>query len=418
MTYIEFFDRQSTENVSACLTYAPQRVIYIGDNSKLMKRYIARYQRVFADRGQEIEFLCRTVSKSNLDDAVALLTELVETYDDCVFDITGGEELLILALGVVCAQHPDKNIQIHKFNLRNNAIYDYDKDGKTIFRETPVLSVEENVRIYGGDVVYGGVEEAKTYRWDLNDGFLQDLSVIWELCRDNVRLWNIQIGIFAVAALIGSTDADGLTVTVSRADLDRYMLQNRIQYRPVKSLIAQLRNAGLLTGYREDATALTVTFKDLQVKRCLARAGQALEMKVFVTAKQVLDKDDIPVYNDAINGVLIDWDGEFHDEEAEESVDTENEIDVLLMHDVIPVFISCKNGYVTSDELYKLDSVAEHFGGQYAKKVLVATSIDSMGEAGKYVRQRAKDMGIRLLENIQELDDEALSRALKNLWSN
>ena len=136
MTDIEFFDRHSTENVSACLTYAPQRVIYIGDNSKLMKRYIARYQRVFADRGQEIEFLCRTVSKSNLDDAVALLTELVETYDDCVFDITGGEELLILALGVVYAQHPDKNIQIHKFNLRNNAIYDYDKDGKTIFRET------------------------------------------------------------------------------------------------------------------------------------------------------------------------------------------------------------------------------------------------------------------------------------------
>ena len=38
MTYIEFFDKQSSENISACLTYAPDRVIYIGDNSTMRKR--------------------------------------------------------------------------------------------------------------------------------------------------------------------------------------------------------------------------------------------------------------------------------------------------------------------------------------------------------------------------------------------
>jgi hypothetical protein len=179
-----------------------------------------------------------------------------------------------------------------------------------------------------------------------------------------------------------------------------------------------LRKAGLLTRFHDDDTTLTVSFKNPQVMRCLTKAGQALEMKVFVAAKQAMDKDDIPVYNDALNGVLIDWDGEFHDEETEEIYDTENEIDVLLMHDVIPVFVSCKNGYVTSDELYKLNSVAERFGGQYAKKVLVATSIDAMGVAGEYLRQRAKDMEIRLIENVQELDDEELTRVIKNLWSN
>ncbi len=418
MTYIEFFDRQSSENISACLTYAPERVIYIGDNSKLMKRYIAKYARVFADRGQQIEFQCRTVSKSNLDNAVALLTELVETYDDCVFDITGGEELLMLALGIVYSRHPDRNIQIHKFNLRNNAIYDYDKDGKTIFQKTPALTVEENVRIYGGDVVYGDVNAAKTYRWDLNEEFLQDLEVIWNLCKGNVRLWNAQIGIFEAAKEIGSVSEDKLTISVSRDDLDRHLLQNRNKYRSVKGLVAQLLRAGLLTHFSDDEAMLTVSFKNPQVKRCLTKAGQALEMKVFVTAKGVLDKEDVPVYNDVLNGVLIDWDGEFHDEETEEIYDTENEIDVLMMHDVVPVFVSCKNGYVTSDELYKLNSVAEHFGGQYAKKILVATSIDSMGDAGEYLRQRAKDMDIRLVENIQDMEDEELSRIIKNLWSN
>ena len=64
MTYIEFFDKNASKNVCACLTYAPDRVVYLGDNSKLMKRHIAAYQRVFAQRGKEIEFLYKTVSKT------------------------------------------------------------------------------------------------------------------------------------------------------------------------------------------------------------------------------------------------------------------------------------------------------------------------------------------------------------------
>ena len=37
----EFFDKIASENISACLTYTPDRVIYIGDNTKLMKKHQA-----------------------------------------------------------------------------------------------------------------------------------------------------------------------------------------------------------------------------------------------------------------------------------------------------------------------------------------------------------------------------------------
>jgi hypothetical protein len=46
--------------------------------------------------------------------------------------------------------------------------------------------------------------------------------------------------------------------------------------------------------------------------------------------------------------------------------------------------------------------VAERFGGKYARKVLVATALDSLGETGKYIRQRAQDMNIRVVENLGE----------------
>lgn len=418
MTYVEFFDRISSENISACLTYAPDRVIYIGYNANQMERYIAYYTRVFKDRGQNIEFLYKTVTRSNLDNAVEVLTQIVDTYDDCVFDITGGEEILNLALGVVYSRYPGKNIQIHKFNLRSNAIYDCDKDGKTIYKDLPVLSIEENVRIYGGDVVYGDVTEDKTYKWDLNPEFLKDVETIWSICKKDVRYWNMQMCIFEAAMNVGTLSEDGLGVVANCKVLEQYLIRHKGKYNLARSIIYDLKKAGLITYFDDsDGETLAVAFKDLQIRKCLTKAGQALEMKVYVTVRGLLEKDGSQMYTDALNGVVIDWDGKFHDEETELIYDTENEVDILLMHNVIPIFISCKNGIVTSDELYKLNTVAERFGGLYSKKVLVANSVDAMGEAGEYLRQRAADMGIRLIERVQNMTDAALQKELKNLWS-
>lgn len=418
MTYIEFFDKNASENIAACLTLAPERVIYIGDNAKVMKKHIANYQRVFTKRGHSISFFYKTVSKNNLENVVRLLSEIVETYDDCVFDVTGGEELLNLALGIVYSRYPDKNIQIHKFNLRNNTICDCDKDGTTIYRDAPALSVAENVRIYGGDIVYGAVDEGNTYLWDLNEDFLEDIERIWNICKGNVRLWNMQIGILDTLERVGNRSEDGLTTTASRAALEDYLSRHKLKYKKAKGIISSLLKQGLLTWFWDEDDTVTASYKNPQVKKCLTIAGQALEMKMYTMARAAADKDGNPVYNDALNGVVIDWDGELHDEETEAVYDTENEIDVLLMHGVVPVFISCKNGMVTAEELYKLNTVAERFGGQYAKKVLVANALDSMGEAGNYLRQRAEDMNIRLLEKIQDLDDSELERKIRSFWSN
>lgn len=88
----------------------------------------------------------------------------------------------------------------------------------------------------------------------------------------------------------------------------------------------------------------------------------------------------------------------------------------MLMKGVIPVFISCKNGYVDETELYKLNAVAERFGGPHAQKVLVSTySGKSSIEGHKYFVQRAKDMKIQLLEDVHSLSDKEFERKIKNI---
>ncbi len=420
MTYIEFFDKTSVENVGACLSYVPDRAILIGTDEKqlgLMNKYALRYERLFSDRGYSVPFLTRAVGERGLESAIELLEELVHTYDDCVFDVTGGDELLVLALGIVYARNPDSSIQIHRFNLRNNTILDYDKDGVTVWQEPPTLSIDENVRIYGGDVVYGEIHEDKTYLWDLTPGFLRDVEIMWSSCRRDVRRWNAQIGVLEAMELVGTVSEDGLTTTATIAEVDAYLSKFRASSSVLGGLARYMVRQKLLTHFDDtDGVNITVSYKNEQVKKCMTKAGQALEMKIYTTVKALTGKGNEPLYNDALNGVVIDWDGTLHDEAEEGIYDTENEIDVMLMHGIVPVFVSCKNGIVTSEELYKLNAVAERFGGTYAKKVLVATSVGAMGEAGQYLCQRARDMGIRLIEGVQTMSDAELQRELRTLW--
>ncbi|MBP3941350.1 MAG: hypothetical protein J6D00_07675, partial [Christensenellaceae bacterium] len=99
--------------------------------------------------------------------------------------------------------------------------------------------------------------------------------------------------------------------------------------------------------------------------------------------------------------------------------ETRNEIDILLMRGVTPLFISCKNGSIGEEELYKLNTVALRFGSPLAKKMLIATDLEDRNSmSGKAFIQRARDMGIYVVPNAAELSRrewaEELQKAMEN----
>lgn len=149
-----------------------------------------------------------------------------------------------------------------------------------------------------------------------------------------------------------------------------------------------------------------------------------LEIKMLLLANSALDDDGNQYYNDAASGVTIVWSNHgssvsrwnFYDESTDYcDINTENEIDVMLMRGVIPVFVSCKNGAVDSNELYKLNTVADRFGSIYAKKIIAATYLGKMGSGREMdpFRRRAEEMGIELIENAHLMNDDELLARLK-----
>lgn len=416
MTYIEFYDNTCIENICTCLTNPPDRVILVGDKKKTLEIHAERYRQVMEDRDCDVEFVPLTVNKNSMQDIIAKLSEIVETYDECVFDLTGGEDALLVATGIVYERYKDRNIQMHRINIRNGTVLDMDMDGETVAQsEMPELTVAENIRIYGGDIVYDDEKEGATYLWDFSSDLERDVNAMWEVCRVDVRLWNTQIGVFGAAELLKDGGEYDLNTFVSIQKLKNYLERNGAKYVFIGRIINALQKSGLIEAY-DDGTNLSVTYKNEQVRRCLTKAGQALEMKMFVSAAKARDKDGAYTYNDVMNGVYIDWDGDIHTEQ--EGHDTENEIDVMMMHGMVPVFVSCKNGYVDMDELYKLNAVAVRFGGMYAKKVLIPAATEENSEFGQYLSQRAYAMNIRIVWNITDKNDEELQKTMRTLWNN
>lgn len=419
MTYIEFFDKDAIENICSCFVHVPEKVILIGDSRKLMEKHKQRYKAVFQSRKIDVEVEYRVVEKNNVETITEALSELVKENPDCVFDLTGGEDLYLVATGIVYERFKDQNVQMHRINIRNGAIVDVDQDGTTIKEEqAPKLTIEENIMIYGGKVIPDKNRENTTPKWDMSEDFENEINSMWKICQRDARAWNTQIHVFEIAEKM-SGQKEELKICVPLDRLEETIKRNGGKYAMIQAITRDLKNKGLLRSVSADNNQFIVEFKNEQVKRCLTVAGQVLEMKIYLAALKAKEKDETPTYHDVKNGVNIDWDGE------QDGFDTENEIDIMMMHGLVPVFISCKNGYFDNNELYKLNTVATRFGGKYAKKVLVATSLDN-SVFSNYIRQRADDMGIRLVEgykkngefiHLTKMDDKEFNKVMRTLWS-
>lgn len=413
MTYVEFFDKNVADNICACLARVPERVVFVGNNTKVINKHIERYKSVFESKGyKNVEFVSRGVSPNKIDKIVEELSDIVQKYDDCVFGLTGGGDLYLVAMGMVFERFKDRNLQMHRFNLRSNTVYDCDHDGETVFEgDMPKLSVDDNIKIHGGKVVSSDIKSDGTFRWNFTHEFKRDILDMWDICRADSSAWNKQLDCLGAIVSAGVASEDGLSVSITRKQLEAYCIKNEKESTYNQTLINSLLEKKFLNVYSENNGRIHIEFKDQQIKRCLTVAGRILELRVTLAAQNALDVNGKHVYNDVLNGVYIDWDGEVHGRESD-IPDTDNEIDVLAMHGMVPVFISCKNGVrIEPEELYKLNTVAERFGGSYAQKILVASSLGR----SKAFRQRAQDMGIRIIDGIKKMTDEELEAILAGI---
>jgi len=412
MTYVQFFNNASLGNISACLACPANKIVLIGEDHSSMSAYSAAYRDILSNRGHDAEFEIRVINNRDLNGIVKLLCELMEREDNLSIDITGGNELCLVASGIVYNMFGGKP-KLHCFDLSGKVLYDLHKDGRSEEISVPGLSVCELVSVYGGRVIFEDEKPDGTYKWVKNREFFDDIDKAWDICKLNPKSWNKLISTLGALYSV-RVEKDGLRCTSDIYSVERRAERDGGKYYYSHPIMEKLKSSGLISEFYNGHGQMSVTFKDSQIMRLLTTAGLILEMRVYLAAESALDENGEHLYGDVMNGVSIDWDGKL----SRAGFDTENEIDVMLMHGAIPVYISCKNGYFNANELYKLNLVAQRFGGEYSKKIIVSSSLGSLGNSANYIKERAADMGISIIEEVKDMSIDQLQQAILRAITN
>jgi len=405
MTIVEFVDKSNIDNISSALIRTPERVIFVSSVKRgISKSQLERYRAFFERRGVSIEFTGLSLAPFKVDSIIDAFDKITKKYENCVFDLTGGNESYIVAAATVAERFPERKIQLHRYNIESGRIVDLDRDGKTILdgAQLPVISVAENIAINGGRVIFESEKTSGTHVWDDSVLYDEDVDNMWTICKESPNPWNFAVGVLERFVKLENGSARSL-----KDDRDPKLPASIENCPPAaKAIFTKLEHAGLITVSISDGRE-TVSFKSETVRHCLAKSGNLLELQVYRLAKKAQNGGE-KVFTDALTGVLIDIDGD-----DANRLELTNEIDVILQRDLKPVFISCKNGDVSNDELYKLKAVTARFGGKYAKAVLVLGAPKGEVSSANF-KERAKEYRISVIE-IYNMTDSKFQKRIANL---
>ena len=389
-TLVELFDTCQIENVIAALRFKPEMIVFVGFKKIMTRKKTEDLKRFFETRKLNIKLEYKIVSRYDYEEIVAGINEIIDENEDTAFDLTGGKELVLVAMGEIATT---RGVPMFQFDVRSGEMIRVKNCENIPETEKTHMTIEENVALSGGSVV----EDIEHFKWNLTEDFKKDARTMWDICRKNCRAWNRNSGIIKMIEAANESGSELLVRTPV----------SKVRDLPDENIMDELAEAGIIKGYDKSGKEIVFEYKNEQVRRIIAKAGNILEFYVYMTAKHI-QKEEPQYYDDIDTGVFVDWDGEFTGKS-----DTRNEIDIFIMRDLVPGFGSCKNGEVHKEALYELNTVAEKFGGEYAKKVLVCTYISYAGDSRNYILQRARDMKIEVIEDVDKLGDEEFLQTIK-----
>ena len=379
----EFLGSEPIENVITCMNYQLDKVIYFGYHETIEKykacteKYLKEYCGV-----QKVVF--HPLSHEDLHSVLNSMRKEIEyekgQKNRIYFDITGGEDLLLVAFGMLAHEY---RLPMHMYDVKKNRMIELD-NGRHDPMDEDVPRRETRLDLHKMIAMVGGTINTKRQKNMKSAGAAEnaeDIESLWKISTKYADCWNsfseflhsqfspdehlraYRKAIYVLEALYSSSSS------LNDITKLRHMLEDLADADIIRELICN-----------EDF--IEFRFKNETLKEILWDAGSILELHVYQEEKQLSD--------DCGAGVHLDWDGVVR---YPYETDVQNEIDVLSVRGNIPTFISCKSGRLSAAQtlhaLYELQTVAERFGGSYAQKVLVVRN-----DIGVTYTERAREMGI------------------------
>ena len=382
-TLIELFDKRPIANVLGTEMFRPEQTVFLCDKEISENRALQqKLKNYFKQRGLETQILFRETATLNAASVKRALETVVQQYPDCALDISGGSDAALFAGGLLCAEQP---LPVFTYSRKRNTFFDIQNApfAHNVLCDV-LLSAPDCFAAAGGSVRQGRVDNA------VLEQYVEQIDGFFKLFLKYRHQWQRIVSYLQrVSPTPKESPLSLFVVAPWQVKGDRGMLTANEEALRDLSELGFLRELELLPGEQ-----VRFSFADAQIRAWLRDVGSVLELYVWKACVKSGRYQDVRV------SVVVDWDGQ----NTRDGVS--NEIDVVAVRGIKPVFISCKTSEIRTEALNELAILRDRFGGEVARAIIVSAE-----RACTVTRNRAAELDIEVVD-LDELDPEQLSKRL------
>ena len=383
-TLIELYDNRPIENVLSTEMFQPEETIFLCPpelaSGQSFRQTLERY---FAYRHCPARISIVSVSLLDSGKVEKQLRKVLDSHPDCAIDIAGGTEASLFAVGRACGDTP-----VFTFSRKRNSFFEI--SNAPFARNLPCeikLDTESCLLMAGGKLLPGRGDNA-----DLKNR-LEQIDRLFSVFCHWRRIWRSQIAYFQK---ISSSEAGQL-----EAQGPHTICADRKNVTVEKKLLDELYQQGLILDLSITDELVHFRFPDETVRFWLRDIGAVLELQVF---RACLAAD---LFNDVTLSAIVNWEGSTSQRNT-----ITNEIDVVAVRGIWPVFISCKTSEIHTEALNELAIIRDRFGGHGSRAIIVTSA--NATKSRPLMRRRAAEMDIKVIE-WDDLPTHKLTERLRDM---
>lgn len=367
-TLIELYDDRPIENVLGTEMFRPEETVIICppevESNPAWKKSVEAY---FSHRNIPVKVTFVPVS---LLDSVKIgkkLLQILETHEDCAIDIAGGTDASLFAAGTVAGETP-----VFTYSRKKNAFFEIKNAPFARSLPCTVRLDAESCFLMAGGTLLPGRADNRTLKERL-----PMIDRLFEIYGDHRRIWQRQISYIQKVSSAEPGYLDVSAPLTAKAD------HGTVTADP--DLFRDLEKNGLILDLVIENNTLQFRFPDETVRFWLRDIGAVLELQVYRACLAA------EYFDDVVLSAVVNWQGGFTQRDS-----VTNEIDVMAVRGVQPVFISCKTSEIKTEALNELAILRDRFGGKGSRAIIVTSATVTKDRSP--MRRRAAELEIEVIE--------------------
>ncbi len=368
-TLIELWDERPIENVLAAEMFRPEEIIYVCPPEIAADHaWRASLSQYFRRRGCDAKLTFRSVSLLNALEIRRALKRILKEYEDCAIDISGGTDAALFAAGAAAGT----TCSVFTYSHKRNTFFEIQNAPYARSLECTVKLDVASCFLMAGGQLLPGREDNRVLR-----DKLPEIDRLFDCFSRFRTVWAKQIKY--IQRISDAGDPSLLACGSPTEKVDNGMATAD------PALFAALQENGLISDLAMTADRVAFRLADEVTRFWLRDVGSVLELYVWKTCRET------GVFDDVVLSAVVNWRGE-----DRKGTGVTNEIDVMAVRGVQPMFISCKTSEIKTEALNELAILRDRFGGEDSRAMIVTSA--GATRASDPMRKRAAELGIEVVD--------------------